>query len=166
VSLSSRRAAPAHVEPLHAILAACGRDLHTRFGLSHWDPPYPLDRLRVDAALREVHAVYEDERLVGTFTVGLEPIPEYPSAYWTPVEPALYLNRLAIHPSLQGRGLGRACLGLVEAIACERGAQAVRFDAVAAHTALLAFYRSLGYRPAGPFLLGTLEVECFEKVLP
>jgi GNAT superfamily N-acetyltransferase len=164
--ITHRRAAPAQVEPLHAILAACGRDLVARFGLHHWDPPYTLDKLRVDAATREVHGVFDDGKLIGTFTVGAEPIPDYPRSYWSPVEPALYLNRLAIHPSLHGRGHGRAAMALVEALARAQGARAVRFDAIAGHAPLLTFYRSLGYRDCGPFAIGDVPVECFEKVLP
>jgi len=163
--ITHRRAAPAQVEPLHAILVACGRDLATRFGQHHWDPAYAIDKLRVDAATREVHGVFDDGRLIGTFTVGPEPLPDYPRSYWSPVEPALYLNRLAIHPSLQGHGLGRAAMALVEDLARAQGARAVRLDAVAAHAPLCAFYRALGYRACGPFAIGAIPVECYEKLV-
>ena len=59
--------------------------------------------------------------MVGTFTVGLTPIPDYPPHYFAPVAPALYLNRLAIDPSLQRRGLGRACMAQIESIARAQG---------------------------------------------
>jgi GNAT superfamily N-acetyltransferase len=167
--IASRRLGADEREALHAcheILAACGRDLSARFGLGHWDPPHPLEKFRDDARAREVHAVTVGERLVGTFTIGLSPIPAYPASYWSPVEPALYLNRLAVLPAEQRRGLGRACMALVEALAHARGARAVRLDAIAGHAPLLAFYMDLGYRDAGPFHIGCCAVTCFEKVLP
>jgi len=48
----------------------------------------------------------------------------------------------------------------VEPLARARGARAVRFGAVRAHQGL----RGLGYREVGPFQIGPVPVECFEKV--
>jgi GNAT superfamily N-acetyltransferase len=163
--IAVRRVGPDEVAPLHEIVRACGADLAARLGLHHWDPPLPLEELREHARTREVYAVLDGSRLVGTFTVGLEAIPRYPREIFSAVEPALYLNRLAVLPSMQGRGLGRACMAEVESLARDRGARAVRFDAVAAYTGLRAFYRRLGYAERGPFRLGELPVECFEKLL-
>jgi GNAT superfamily N-acetyltransferase len=163
--IAFRRSGPDEVAPLHEILRACGADLAARLRLRHWDPPLPLEELREHARTREVYAVLDDDRPIGTFTVGLTPLPDYPGHIFSAVAPALYLNRLAVHPSAQHRGLGRVCMAEVELLARARGARAVRFDAVAAHAGLRAFYRQLGYLERGPFLLGSLTVECFEKLL-
>jgi GNAT superfamily N-acetyltransferase len=163
--IAFRRAHPDEIEPLYAIVCACGRDMTARLGLRHWDPPLPLADFLEHARTREVWAILDGERLIGTFTVGLAPIPDYPPHYFASVAPALYLNRLAIDPARQRQGLGRACMTEIESIARARGARAVRFDAVAAHADLRAFYRALGYRECGPFHIGPVPVECFEKVL-
>jgi GNAT superfamily N-acetyltransferase len=159
------RVGPSEVLGPYSVIVACGREMTARLGLRHWDPPLPLADFRAQAATREVWAVLQDGRLIGTFTIGLTSIPDYPREYFADASPALYLNRLALLPSEQGRGLGRACMGEVERLARRRGARSVRFDAVAAHADLRAFYRKLGYRECGPFHIGEVPVECFEKVL-
>ena len=99
------------MDGVHAILAECGRDLSDRLGLHHWNPPYPLDAMRADAATREVYAVEQDGVEIATYTVGTTPLPSYPPTLWTPdTDPALYLNRLAVRPNRQGRGIGCWCL--------------------------------------------------------
>src|SRR5687767_13331551 len=121
MDLKYRRAAPADVDPLHAIVAACGRDLRDSLGLSHWVPPYPLDRMRHDASEREVWVIWQDGMAVGTFTIGETPIADYEPDIWSaPFERALYLNRLAIRPQLQGGGLGRAAMLEIERLARSR----------------------------------------------
>jgi GNAT superfamily N-acetyltransferase len=157
----------ATIDALHAILAVCGRELHLRFGLAHWDPPYPLEQLREEAGTRALYAVRDENDLpVATFTLGPTPIPAYPASLWTPgSEPALYLNRLAVLPSLQGRGLGRLCMQEIESLARAGGYRALRFDALFEHPTLGAFYRSLGYAERGPFQIGPWPVVCFERVL-
>jgi GNAT superfamily N-acetyltransferase len=163
--ISYARVGPSEVLGPYAVIVACGRDMAARLGLHHWDPPLPLAEFRMQAATREVWAVLDCGRLIGTFTVGLSPIPDYPRDYFSDAAPALYLNRLALLPSEQRRGLGRACMGEVARIARRRGARAVRFDAVSAHADLRGFYRKLGYRECGPFHIGEVPVECYEKVL-
>lgn len=147
----------------HAIVTACGRAMAAR-GLPYWDPPYPLDRMRAEAAERDVLLVVEDGADVATFTLGATPLTAY--TRFERAVPALYLNRLAVVPARWGGGLGRFCMSVVEARARAAGARAVRFDAVTANAPLIAFYRGLGYVERGPHRIGDLPVTCFEKELP
>jgi GNAT superfamily N-acetyltransferase len=162
--LRAVRTPPDQLADLHAIIAACGHDLKERLGLTHWDPPYPLRLLRRDAAERAVYAVKDSEFLIGTFTVGRTPLNPYPPHAWSePEAPALYLNRLAVWPGLQGHGIGRSCLTLVEQIARQLGCEAMRLDAYAGHSALLAFYEHAGY--VRRLLVEEHGFVCFEKRL-
>jgi GNAT superfamily N-acetyltransferase len=155
---------PAEAERAHAIVTAAGVALRERLGLDYWDPPYPLARMRDEAATRQLLLVLDAGAPVATFTVG--PTPLQPYTVFDPAVPALYLNRLAVVPARWGEGLGRFCMADVEARARAAGAHAVRFDAVAANAALLQFYRRLGYVERGPHRIGALAVTCFERVLP
>lgn len=147
--MNARRVGPEEIEPLHAIVEACGRDLERRFALSHWVPPYPLDQMRDDARTRSVFAVEDDGAIVGTFTVGPSSLAGYTTTLWRGPEPALYLNRLAVRPELQSRGVGRFAMNCVEEEARRGGFRSIRFDAIAALPPLRAFYRALGYEERG-----------------
>ena len=173
--LAIRKADPQEIEPLHEILTKCGLDMQARFGLGHWVPPYPLELMRKSAEERDVYAVYDDHKLIATFTTGTSPLPYYrtiPGVWecWEPSgEPALYCSRLAVLPELQGRGVGTWCMQTIERLAQAEGCRAVRFDAYDKHLQLLEFYDRLGYHRRGTFtfntkLYGDTGMVCFEKV--
>jgi GNAT superfamily N-acetyltransferase len=60
-----------------------------------------------------------------------------------------YLGLLGVDPSRQGTGLGRKLMDAAEDYFCEAGCVAVDLRIVSARTALLAFYRHLGYVETG-----------------
>jgi GNAT superfamily N-acetyltransferase len=157
------RLGPLDVEVAHALVAACGRTLRDRLGLSHWDPPYPRERMAEEAMTREVWLVSDGATPVATFTLGADPITPYPEDVFDPSVPAIYLNRLAVVPARWGGGIGTFCLGEVESRARAVGARAVRFDAARSHTRLDALYRRLGYQARGPAKIGAVDVICYEK---
>ena len=175
VNLHRRKVSPDEIEALHEILRRCGQDMKVRLELGHWDPPYPLDLMRKSVEERSVYAVYNDERLVATFTVGTQP-PEYyrtiPGVWETwdaSGEPALYANRLAVLPEFQGQGIGTWCMEEYERIARAEGCEAIRLDAYDKHLRLLVWYGKLGYRWRGTFafhtsLYGETGMACYEKM--
>jgi GNAT superfamily N-acetyltransferase len=116
MNLHIQKVGPTEVEPLHEILRLCGLDMRSRLGLAHWIPPYPLELMRKSVEERSVYAVYNDDQLVSTFTVGTQPPTYYRtiSGVWEAWdaggEPALYLNRLAVLPEFQGQGSSVALL--------------------------------------------------------
>jgi len=164
------------VEPVHELLRLCGLDMQERLGLNHWVPPYPLEKLRRDAERRQVYAVLQTDQVVATFTLGTtlpasyERMPDVLQMWDTPLPRALYINHLAILPALQGRGLGRWCMGIIEGIAAMKNCEVVRLDAYIKHPGLHMFYPKLGYRDIGhvTFLSerrGQAETVCYEKLL-
>ena len=136
---------PEELDVLYAILVECGEDMLQRYGLSHWRPPYPITVMQKNAASMDVFGVHQGNEAVGTFTTGCAGW-RHDSMVWKDANhKALYLYKLAIRPIYQGRGWGKWCVSQVERLAKESGCQAVRFDAIARHTGLCAFYRKLGY---------------------
>ncbi len=69
-------------------------------------------------------------------------------------EGAGYIGMLAVHPSHQGRGLGKSLMEFGEAELQRRGCQEVQIRIIHLRTELLEFYSALGYREAGqsPYL--------------
>jgi ribosomal protein S18 acetylase RimI-like enzyme len=158
---------PALAESVHDLLALCGRDLAARQGFRNWDPPAPLAVIRRDALEREVFLFSLEDRKIATVTLGLTaPVPYGKEMRWSADTPvAVYVNRLALHPDLQGLGYGRFCMGFAEARAEGLGAGAVRCDVLAANSGLRGFYQGLGYRTVGEREHSGWLFACYEKVL-
>lgn len=176
----------------HDLIAACGKDLSTRFGLTHWDPPYPFSVLVEHAQLYEVYAVFAAPCASAASAGGVAAQPAIAAAAgpvatftvsninWTsyfhdglwPAGPSnpFYLGKLAVSPDLQKSGVGRFSMSEVERIGVERGCDCVRFDAVKVHPFLGRFYEACGYRETGLVTIKSvrgldLELICYQKAL-
>lgn len=176
MELRYQQLSPANVESAHEILRLCGLDMQERLGLSHWVPPYPLERLRQDAQNRQVYAVLHANQVIATFTLGTalprlyEKVPAILGMWSTPQPRALYINHLAILPAFQDRGCGRRCVQTIEGMAAEQGCDVIRLDAYSKHEGLQIFYTKLGFRNVGHFVIwserrGEAETTCYEKRL-
>jgi predicted N-acetyltransferase YhbS len=82
--------------------------------------------------------------------------------YIEPRGTRLYMGMLAVHPSLQGRGLGRRMIAAVENRATEAGCAGVDIKIVDRRLELPPLYRSLGFRDNGtaPFDDPSLTKPC------
>ena len=67
----------------------------------------------------------------------------------TPSPAGGHLARLAVHPSAQGRGLGRRLVREVLAHFAAQGAARVTVNTWRENAAALALYQKLGFRPTG-----------------
>jgi ribosomal protein S18 acetylase RimI-like enzyme len=166
VQLTFEQARPEDCDELHAILTAAGLDMQERWGLSHWVPAYPLARLRGAVDEGRVHSIRSGSQIVGTYTLARE-APDYvPSAVWARAgDPAIYVTRLAVHPTHQRTGIGHACMDHIEDVARREHLRSIRLDASADHGELLRFYRGQGYEERGRFEAFGTQLVCFEKVL-
>lgn len=175
-SLTALRMQPvsaSEIPLLHKILVACGLDLQERLGLNYWVPPYPLEKMVRDLGEKRVYGVFSGEEAIATFTLETTMPPEYTQygkIRWQVANGlAMYVHRLAVLPTWQGRGVGTWCLQSMEKLAAEQGCSAVRLDAVKVNRNLLAFYNRRGYRLVGELIYPpeTLLNDAFvlEKIL-
>lgn len=171
MNLTIHKVAPEQVETLHAILEQCSLDMQAKFGLSHWIPAYPIERLREDAQAKSVYAVCEDGQIIATFTFGTRAPYYYTVSVWQdPNARAFYVNHLAVLPAYQGKGIGSWCMQTVEQFAKDEECAAVRLDAYDKHVKLHEFYRRLGYQERGTAHVVTKsgkqgDTMYFEKIL-
>lgn len=115
--------------------------------------PAPMDddyAIRVSGGLVDV-AVKDDE-LLGLIVL-------------VPVDDSLLVENVAVDPSRQGRGVGRALLAHAEAIASHLGLAELRLYTNAAMTENLTLYLRLGYREVDRRTEGGFERVLFSKVL-
>jgi ribosomal protein S18 acetylase RimI-like enzyme len=142
----ARRAGPSDADEVVRLLHAAARRLAEQ-GYMNWTPPFPAERVAADVATREVYLVQAAAggSALGTWTLGPDaPRPYDPSPWPEPSAPALYLNRLAIDPAAQGRGLGGWCLDEIGRLAGAR-ASAVRCEVLAQNARLRGLYERHGY---------------------
>ena len=58
--------------------------------------------------------------------------------------PSIHLEDLFVHPALRGKGIGKALLTRVAAIALAQGCRRLQWDVLEWNTTAIAFYESLG----------------------
>lgn len=154
---------------LISILAIAGEHMHRVLGLSHWYPFPTSDKMLPRFQGRDIQAVYADDYLVGTFSVGYLPEPYYledMSVYWQDTSAkAMYFSGFALLPSYQQQGIGTQCMEFAENLIRAQNIAYMRFDAVANHPKLFHFYSRLGFRQCGILPVGKQSVMCFEKAL-
>lgn len=166
MSLTIRRATVADISAIHELLVECGSEM-ARAGFHNWNPPATPQRLQHDIAEREVYVALDGEKVVATVTASTEPTVAYDSsAQWHDRHArALYVNRLAVKPALQGNGLGRLLSDLMEQRARESGCAAVRLDALAANKRLLEFYARSDYEMRFEREHSGWQFVCLEKLI-
>lgn len=171
MNVTIEKRGPENIDDLFVLIEACGEDMWRRLGLDHWKPPVPKEIYREYARTKSVFAVYDGVDLAGTFTIGPDALEAYLPGCWADdTHRAVYLSKLAVLPGLQGRGIGRWCMGRVDELAREYGAHAVRFDALTRNAPLLAFYDRTGYRRRGDMYVYDeigrgWDIVLYEKVL-
>jgi ribosomal protein S18 acetylase RimI-like enzyme len=164
--LALRRAGPIDVAVVHALLAAAGEALRAR-GFGNWTPPYPAERIAVDVVTRDVWlAETGDGEPVATFMLGAEPHRAYAAMAWArPDAPARYVNRVAVHPAHEGRGIGGWCLAEAARLAREGGAAALRCDVLRENARLCRFYERNGFVARGTREHSGWTFTCYEREL-
>ena len=164
--LSIRRADPADVPGVRLLLRACIEDLLRR-GIDQWDDVYPsAAQLAADASSGSLYLGRLGGVLAGAFTLDELPEPEYQVVPWRLHHARVaVVHRLMVHPTHQGRGLGKAFMWFAERYASQTGCGVMRLDAFARNPQALRLYRSLGYRDAGEVAFRKGSLRCFEKRL-
>lgn len=170
MKITIQRAQEDQYTAIYGIFALAGEHMHRALHLSHWHPFPDSERFIKHLDNRDVHVVYVEELLVGTFNISTLPEPYYlddMSAYWMDTSaPATYFSGFALLPSHQQMGIGTQCMAFVEqTVKNKTDHRYIRFDGVANHTKLLHFYSRLGYEKRGELPVHNTSVMCFEKDL-
>ncbi|MFA6165857.1 MAG: GNAT family N-acetyltransferase [Gemmatimonadaceae bacterium] len=158
-------ATSADVDAVHALLAAAGERLAKR-GFPNWVPAYPRARVAENIEDGIVWGVRGAGELVATYT--LRPLATHPYTgidWHDPDAIARYLQRFAVDPRLQGRGIGRWCLEQLAEECARDGATAVRCDVLQANVPLRRFYERHGYEARGDRFHSGWDFTVYERVL-
>lgn len=164
-ALHATLATAGDIDAVHALLSAAGDRLAAR-GYPNWLPAYPRQRVAENISDGITYAVQGAGAIVAVYTLRPLPVHPYNEIDWAdPTAMARYLNRLAVHPAHQGRGVGRWCLQHVAAQCQADGVTAVRCDVLQANIPLRRFYERSGYHDRGSRFHSGLHFSVYEQVL-
>ncbi len=151
------------------LLQACNLAMRSA-GVEQWDADYPnLEQVEKDWQAQSLWILVDQGELLATITVDDKQADQYRNIDWQwNYERVLVIHRLAVHPSAQGRGIGRILGEWAEAYGREEGYQVIRLDAYSGNPHSYRLYERLAYhRAAGEcwFNNKKLPFWCWEKLI-
>jgi GNAT superfamily N-acetyltransferase len=151
---------------LVALRSAVAHDLTARHGLGHWS-----SAISESGVMRGItHSLVmvartDDGNIIATLRLGTTKPWAIDITYFTPCARPLYLTDMAVHPSVQCRGIGRRSLLEARRLATEWPADAIRLDAYDSEAGAGEFYARCGFREVARVVYRKSPLIYFELVL-
>lgn len=146
---------PAHKENLLAVvylIRECVKDMNAR-NLFHWNNYYPgYTTLLDDAEAGTLYIGIEKGIIVTTMALDEKEPEEYAREGFAATGKVLYLHRLAVLPSEQGKGYASEMIAFAEDFALKNGYNSIMLDVFEGNTPVLEMYTNKGYSSKGSFL--------------
>jgi len=115
----------------------------------HWGRYPSEEMIREDIEKGDLYYLREGELLAAAVVLMVGQEPAYDSLTWTwGVRPGIF-HRLAVHPSLQGAGIGGIVLDDVMQYLRRAGCDCVRCDTSEKNHHAIHLYEKMGFRPCG-----------------
>lgn len=162
--ITLRPAQPEDMDAIEALFLAA-IDYMRADGIEQWDEFYP-DRgvMAADLQAGSLIVVESDGQMAAVVTLDENPYAAYADIPWQhPGARPIFVHRLCVHPSRQGKGIAREIMRHIEQIAQERGFEVIRLDTFIDNARALRLYEGLGYTRAGEMTARKGRFPCFEK---
>ena len=133
----------------------------------HWGRSPGREALLQDIRAQKLYIMREDGAIAAAVAIHRGQDPAYDDYLWTcGIRPGSF-SRLAVHPSMQGAGLGGIVLDDVLQILRRSGCDCVRCDAAAANRNAISLYEKMGFRRCGDMQWADSEADSirFDKPL-
>jgi ribosomal protein S18 acetylase RimI-like enzyme len=147
--LAFHLATPDDVVGILALRSAVAQDLTNRFGRGHWSSAGTEKGVLSGMKTSRACVALLDGAIVGMLRLSTTKPWSIDNSYFTPCNRPLYLTDLAVHPTAQHRGVGRACIAESRRIGIEWPADAIRLDAYGGDVGAGAFYKRCGFTEMG-----------------
>jgi ribosomal protein S18 acetylase RimI-like enzyme len=137
--------APQNAEPAMALYRRVVKTMREA-GFMQWNDGYPnMEYLQRDIAAGTAFGFFMDGTLAAVATFDGNQPKEYEPMPFEFGEPYRVVHRLAVDPDIQRQGLARRMMDFAEALAREKGCEAMRLDTCEDNSAALALYENRGY---------------------
>ncbi len=161
----------AKISEIHEILAitkACAGHMAEK-GIFQWNDAYPSELVfENDIARNELHTFKIGTKIIGSIVISTKMDPDYQHVAWrTPNKDNLYIHRLAILPTYQGKGFAQKLMDFAEAYAQECSYVSIRLDTFSKNRRNQGFYEKRGYQRLGDIYFPKQSVfpfYCYELV--
>jgi len=152
-----------------AVRVRAAEHLTERFGRSHWSSIATergvLQAVQLPAHRSRTLVARDGGRVLGTLRIATKKPWAIDRAYFVDVPLPIYLTDMAVDPSVQRSGIGRALLDEAAEEVRRWPGQAIRLDAYDATAGAGPFYRKCGYREVGRVVYRGVPLLYFEFLL-
>lgn len=140
----------ADIPELLQVTNACGEAM-IKNGIHQWNDDYPsYEAFEKDIEIGQLWVLKATNVIIGSVVISEIIDEEYKTIKWlTPNIKNVYIHRLAIHPSQQGKGLAQKLMDFAEDYAKENGFLSVRLDTFSVNKRNNTFYKKRGYQKLG-----------------
>ena len=152
-----------------AITNACRHYMDSQ-GIFQWTDDYPSEnQFKLDLKREELYTIKQGDKLVGCIVISALIDDEYKTVKWlTPNEKNMYIHRLGIHPSYQGKGFAQQLMTFAEDYAINNNFISVRLDTFSKNLRNQQFYEQRGYQKLEDVFFpkqSKYPFHCYELVL-
>lgn len=160
------------IEDIKAIMnltKACAKTMIAN-GVYQWNEHYPnVSAFVNDIERHELFVLEIDSEINGTIVISSFMDEEYLPIKWlTKNENNIYIHRLAIHPSMQGKGYAQQLMDFAEQYAIDNNYRSIRLDTFSRNKRNQKFYELRGYNKLGDIYFpkqSKYPFHCYELVL-
>jgi GNAT superfamily N-acetyltransferase len=164
-TISIREALIADIEPIASLVRACIAGMRSQ-EIDQWDEVYPdQGTIQRDVETGNAVVAIADQMIVGFAVLDEHQEPEYADVPWHFTNRAAVVHRMMVTPLMEGRGIARKLLAILESRAASSGYLSIRLDAFTENPRAVKFYEQRDYRRAGQVKLRKGAFYCFEKEL-
>ncbi|MDY2586160.1 GNAT family N-acetyltransferase [Winogradskyella aquimaris] len=139
-------------------------------GIYQWNEHYPnVSAFVNDIERHELFVLEIDSEINGTIVISTFMDEEYLPIKWlTKNENNIYIHRLAIHPSMQGKGYAQQLMDFAEQYAIDNNYRSIRLDTFSRNKRNQKFYELRGYNKLGDIYFpkqSKYPFHCYELIL-
>lgn len=157
------------IESIIELTKACAKTMIAN-GIYQWNEHYPnASAFTNDVERDELYVLELDSEIRGTIVISTFMDEEYKPIKWlTKYDHNIYIHRLAIHPSIQGKGFAQQLMNFAEQYAIENNYSSIRLDTFSQNKRNQKFYELRGYKRLGDIYFpkqSEYPFHCYELVL-
>lgn len=163
-----REATTSDIDAILELTKACAKHMISK-GIFQWNEHYPHRAAFENDVKRGELFVIEDASIVGCIVISTLMDDEYIPIEWMTVnDNNVYIHRLAVHPSQQGKGFARQLMDFAEAESKRKNSTSIRLDTFSQNKRNQNFYESRGYIRLGSIFFPKQSEHpfyCYEYIL-